>query len=283
MIRIKCLQGWALGSILVVGCFAVVHGQNSNQENSRPDNSDQDAKRIVQQAVKTELAANSSDQSRWLYYEVNQKPKNSVTQWVAETSQGDLRRTLKQNGQEFPADQQHKKMDSFIHDSGAQAQQRKAGQHDDRQATELLKLLPDAFIWTSTGSHDGNTTLHFKPDAKFHPPNREARVFAAMEGDMRVNDAQHRIVSLKGRLIRDVKFGGGLLATLRAGGTFDVERREIGQKLWQITETHVHIDGHALFFKSISEQEDDVKTSFTRLPDNISFQQAEELLLKQNK
>ena len=240
----------------------------------------EDAKQIVQQAVKAELAANESDHSHWLYFEVDRKPKNNVTQWVAETPQGDLHRILKQNDQEFPVDEQRKKMDAFVRDSGARAQQKKAGQHDYQQAVELLKLLPDAFAWTTTSSHDGNTILHFKPDPKFQPSNREARVFAAMEGDMTVNDAQHRIVSLKGHLIRDVKFGGGLLATLKAGGTFDVERRQLDSNVWQITETHVHIQGHALFFKSISEQEDDVKSKFKRLPDDISFQQAEQELLK---
>jgi hypothetical protein len=243
----------------------------------------EDANQIVQQAVKTELAANDNDHSRWLYFDVDKKPKSEVTQWVAETAKGDLHRVLKQNGQEFPADQQRKKMDEFMRDSGAQEQQRKAGQHDDQQAADLTKLLPDTFTWTTTGSHDGNTILHFKPDPKFDAPNREARVFAAMEGDMMVNDAQHRIVSLKGHLIRDVKFGGGLLATLKAGGTFDVERREIGQNVWQITETHVHIQGHVLFFKSISEQEDEEKSKFKRLPDDISFQQAEQELLKDEK
>ena len=243
----------------------------------------EDAKQIVQQVVKAELAANDNDHSRWLYFDVDKKPKDEVTQWVAQTPKGDLHRVMKQNGQEFPAAQQRKKMDEFICDANAQAQQRKAGQHDDQQATDLTKLLPDAFAWTITDSHDGNTVLHFKPDPKFHAPNREARVFAAMEGDMTVNDAQHRIVSLKGHLVRYVKFGGGLFATLKAGGTFDVERREIGENEWQITETHVHIEGHALFFKSISEQEDEEKSKFKRLPDNISFQQAEQELLKNSK
>jgi hypothetical protein len=49
--------------------------------------------------------------------------------------------------------------------------------------------------------------------------------------------------------------------------------------VWQITETHVHIQGHALLFKSISEQEDDVKTKFQPLPDGVSFQEAEKTLL----
>jgi len=48
---------------------------------------------------------------------------------------------------------------------------------------------------------------------------------------------------------------------------------------WQITETHVHIQGHALLFKDISEQEDDVKSNFNQLPSNISFADAEKELL----
>jgi hypothetical protein len=92
---------------------------------------------------------------------------------------------------------QQKRMEGFIRNSDEQAKRRKAGQHDDDQATELLKLLPDAFVWTGTGSQDGRTALHFRADPKFHPPDREARVFASMEGDMTVDDAQHRIVSLK--------------------------------------------------------------------------------------
>jgi phosphoribosylaminoimidazole (AIR) synthetase len=100
-----------------------------------------------------------------------------------------------------------------------------------------------------------------------------------MEGDMQVDTGQLRIVSLKGRLIHDVKIAGGLLGNLNAGGTFDVERRQTGKSIWQITESHIHIQGHALIFKTISEQEDDVKTNFTQLPGETSLQQAEAKLL----
>jgi hypothetical protein len=89
-------------------------------------------------------------------------------------------------------------------------------------------------------------------------------------------------MSLRGRLIRDVKFCGGLCGNLRAGGTFDVERRQTGPSVWQITETHVHIHGTALLFKNISQEEDEVKSQFKPLPGNISLQQAEAELLKQN-
>ncbi len=242
----------------------------------------QDPKQIVQTAVNTELAADKNDHSHWIYKESDKKPEQSVVQWVAETSQGDVKRVLEENGQKISEDEQGKRMQSFIHDTSAQAKQRSAGQHDDQQAENMLKLLPVAFIWTVTGNDGTMTTLHFKPDPQFNPPTREARVFAAMEGDMVVDNKQHRIASLKGRLIHDVDFGFGLLGRLKAGGSFGVERRETGHGVWQITETHVHIQGHELLFKEISEQEDDVKTHFQPEPNDVTMEQAAQALMKQS-
>lgn len=241
----------------------------------------QDAKQLVQQAVQTEVAASASDHSRWLYYDMDRKPDHTVKQWVAETSSGSLHRVMEENGRTLSEQEQRGRMERFMHDSSAQDRQKKEGQHDDREAEQMLKMLPDAFIWTETGTKDNLTLLHFKPDPKFHPPTFESRVFAAMEGDMAVDKTQHRIVSLKGRMIHEVRFGYGLFGELDAGGTFDVERRQTGHGVWQITETHVHIHGHALIFKSISDQEDEEKTKLRQLPGNLSFDGAEKDLLEQ--
>jgi hypothetical protein len=244
--------------------------------------SGQDVRNLVGQAVQTELAADAADHTHWLYYEVDRKPGVYLEQWVAQTRGGDLQRVIQNDGHKLTKAEQQNRMDIFIHNQSAQARQRKNGQHDDRQATEMLNMLPHAFIWTKTGVQGDSTVLHFKPDANFHPPTWESRVFAAMEGDMAVDDRQHRIVSLKGRLIHDVKFGGGFFGELKAGGSFDAERRQTGKNVWQITETHVHIEGHALLFKSISEVEDDIKSKFKQLPDNSTFAEAEKQLLAQS-
>jgi len=242
----------------------------------------QDAKRIVQQAVRTELAADASDHTHWLYYEVDRKPGANVEQWVAEANQGELKRLLKKNGAPLSKAAQRNGMNLFIQSADAQTKQRKAGEHDDEQAAQMLRMLTDAFVWTEVGEQGNDIVLHFTPNPQFQPPTWQARVFAAMEGEIKVEKTQHRIVSLRGRMIHDVKFWGGLLGSLHAGGSFDVERRETGNGVWQITETHVHIQGHALIFKSISEDEDDVKSRFKQLPGDMSLENAENLLMKQN-
>jgi hypothetical protein len=235
---------------------------------------------LVRRAVQTELVSARNDHSHWLYFEFDRQPDKTVKQWVAEAHSVSLDRVIERNGQPLPDEQQRQEMTAFINDPRAQNKQHKSSQHDDDQAAELLNILPDAFIWNIEGEKGSETLLHFKPDPQFHPPDIEARVFAAMEGDMAIDREQHRIVSLKGRLIKDVLIGFGLLGELKAGGTFDVERRELTPQVWEITETHVHIQGHALIFKTISENEDDVKSHFKQIDQGTSLQQASQELLQ---
>jgi hypothetical protein len=242
----------------------------------------QSPRETVVQAVQTELAASRNDHSHWLYFEIDRRPGKAVKQWVAEARSASLDRVVERNGQTLPENEQRQEMNAFMNNPAAQTKQRKSGQHDDEQAAELLQMLPNAFIWTVASEKGNGILLHFRPDPKFHPPDLEARVFAAMEGDMTIDREQHRIASLKGRLIHDVKIGFGLLGNLEAGGTFDVERRELRPHVWQIVETHVHIRGHALIFRNISEEEDDVKMHFEQIEDATNLQQAQAALLHQS-
>src|SRR5882762_5508431 len=91
----------------------------------------------------------------------------------------------------------------------------------------------------------------------------QGRVLGTMAGTLVVNKAQNRIETISGKLTRDVTIGWGLFGRLHEGGTFRVERREVAPRLWQIVETHVHIEGKALFFKTIGEQQDEVPAGTT--------------------
>lgn len=135
----------------------------------------QDPREIVHQAVRAELAADAADHTHWLYKESDKKPGEGTEQWVAQTTFGELARVLQKDDHPLTLIEQRSRMDAFIHDTSAQAKQRKNGQQDDREATQMLNMLPNAFIWTIVGHGDDTTILHFKPDPNFHPPtwNRE--------------------------------------------------------------------------------------------------------------
>lgn len=240
----------------------------------------QDARTLVQKTVNIEIAKDQADRSRWFFYEVDKKPGNSIEQWVAQTSHGDVNRVIKKNGKPIPLAQQRQAVESFVRNSDAQAQQRQGDQKDAQQAESLLRMLPSAFLWSIKEKNDVTTIFHFQPNPDFNPPSRQARVFAAMEGDLTADNQQHRIQKLKGVMIHDVNFGWGLLGSLKKGGWFEVDREQVAPGIWQIYETHVHIQGRALLFKTISQQEDDHKSSFTRLPDDMTLQQAGEEVMK---
>lgn len=234
----------------------------------------QDAKKIVQQAVDAELAANRTDDSHWRYVEQETGGNKTI---VVETENGAISRHLEENGKPVtPAEikTDNEKIQKFIHDPSLQQKQRRDGQHDERDAAELLNLLPQAFDWKLESETLETFTLAFKPDPSFHPPDMEARVMGEMAGTLVVDKSRHRIKTMKGKLSEDINIGFGLLAKLRQGGTFDVERREVAPGQWEITETHVHIDGRALFFKTIGQQEDEVKSDFTPVPPGTTLEQA---------
>lgn len=239
----------------------------------------QDVQSLVRRAVQVQIHADDTDHSCWVFHEVDRKPGDSVVQWVAQTHAGDVTRVVKKNGQPVSKADQRQHVESFVHDASAQAQQRKDDSKDDQQARSMLELLPVAFDWKMVKRDRNTTTLAFSPKASFNPPTREARVFSAMQGFLVLQNNGDRIIEFKGHLIHDVDFGLGLLGKLNQGGTFRIERRDVGDGLWDITESHIHIQGHALIFKSISEEEDDVKTSYKREPDSVTLQQAASTVL----
>jgi len=239
------------------------------------------AQAIVREASQTELAASKADHSRWQYKDVDRTPTGETVSIVVETDHGSVKKTIVRNGHALSSDDLHaedERINSFVNDPSQQARQRKDSEQDDKRAASMLRLLPDAFLWSIKKDNGDTVTLGYVPNPDFEPPDMESRVFAAMAGEIVVDKDQKRIQTIKGRLIHDVKFGWGLLGWMNAGGVFNVERRQLAPKVWQITETHVHIDGKALLFKSIGEQEDEVKSDFKSVAGGTTLQQAANIL-----
>lgn len=239
----------------------------------------QDALSLVKRAVQVQINADNTDHSCWVFHEVDRKPGDSVVQWVAQTHSAAVIRVTEKNGHPVSTADQRHQVQSFIQDASAQARQRQDQSRDDEQARSLLQLLPVAFDWKIVSRNRNSTTLAFSPKSSFNPPSREARVFSAMEGLLVLQNHADRIIEFKGHLVHDVDFGGGIFGKLNKGGTFRIERRNVGGGIWDITESHIHIEGHALIFKTISEQEDDIKSSFTREPDSVTLSQAASTVL----
>lgn len=85
----------------------------------------EDAKQIVQQAVKTELDAYKTVYTKWLYYETDRKPGRTVKQWAAMTTKGTLERILEENGRTTKEQEQQSSIASYMRDTAAQERSRR--------------------------------------------------------------------------------------------------------------------------------------------------------------
>jgi len=247
--------------LLVSLAFLLPH---ASAQTSQPE-----ALQALRAAVDSEMQANKTDKSIWRYNDRDDAPEKHALYDTIETRQGTLRRMTELNGKPVSptvAQDETARITRYVHDSAEQARSRKNGAHDDAQAAAFLKMLPDAFIWTLVSRDAEFTTLSFRPNPAFDPPDTEARVMGLMAGQMLISRDGNRIRTLRGSLTQDVKFGYGFFGRLNAGGTFDIERRQVGGGHWQITESRVHIGGKALLFKTIGQQEDEVKTDWKPSP-----------------
>jgi hypothetical protein len=247
-------------TVLLILCALPLAAQTSQPE----------ALQAVRAAVASELQANHTDKTIWSYQDHDIVPEKDATYTTIETRHGTLRRMIALDGRPLSPDAtraETERLAHYVQDPSEQAKARKNSAHDDAQATELLTMLPDAFIWTVASKSPDLLTLSFRPNPSFDPPNIEAHIMSMMAGQMLIAHDGNRIQTLKGQLTQTVNIGFGLVRMYR-GGTFDIERRQVGGGHWQITETHVHIGGHALLFKNIGQHEDEVKTNWKPSTDN---------------
>jgi hypothetical protein len=237
----------------------------------------QSARDIVATMVDNEVRIEAADHSRWMYRDAYQSPEKDVVRLIIQTPGANLSETVEDHGrppspQEHQADLAH--MQQILSDPALRARMQRSEAHDGQQADDLMKMLPNAYLWTIVSRQNGEITLQSRPNPGFSPPSMSARVMSSMSGSLVIRERDMRLVKLTGRLMQPVNFAWGLFGHLDAGGTFEIMRTEIAPGIWQITQTHVHISGHALFFKSIGDQEDEVTSDYKPVPDSVDMYKA---------
>lgn len=257
----------------LVGVSAAQTAANQNPIN---------AAELVRRVIANELKAEQQDHSHWSLRLATQKQNGqSEVDEVVETSDGDLKLPILMNGRELTPEQKKKadqRIEHLIRDSSELQKQRAQEDEDTSRSQQLLKMLPDAFDF-SYGQRRGELVeLKFSPNPEFRPSTHEAEVFHAMKGSLWLDSKEDRLEEISGRLIREVKFGGGLLGHLDQGGVFDVKQAKVAPGYWELTRLKVQMKGKALFFKTIGVQQNDTRSDFKQVSNNLTLAQAAEML-----
>jgi hypothetical protein len=244
----------------------------------------QPALTTVKNVIYNEMHPSNSTNIHWKYRLAKTSGSKEETRTVVETQLGSLDRLVALGGQPLNGAQQAdetKRILKFAHNPDQQRKAEEARRKDAAQCDSFLKMIPDAFVFEYAGEKGNAVKLSFKPNPNFQPPSREGRVLQQMAGEMWVDGQQQRLISISGRLMSEVKFGGGFLGHLEKGGQFTVKRAEIAPGDWELTELTVNMQGKALLFKSIAVQQKEVHSNFERVPDELTISDAANVLLKQ--
>jgi hypothetical protein len=238
---------------------------------------------FVRAVVANELKAQDESHGRWMYRLEREEQGKKKTKEVVQTSLGSLDRLVTVNGQPLNTEEQQderERIGNLVRNPAAQQRLEQTQKKDGEQCKAFFKMLPDALTFIYAGRDGDLIKLSYRPNPSFQPPSREARVFHEMEGEMWVQETQRRLVRLRGQLIADVKFAGGLLGHLEKGGHFNVEQRELSPGQWDLTCMEIDMKGKALFFKTIAVKEKEYRTDFRTVPDGLTLAEAADMLTK---
>lgn len=209
-----------------------------------------------------------------------QKPKGSETKRVVQMPEGIIGRLVAINDKPLTPEQR-KQDDQRLNqllDPAKMRAKAKSEKEDEQRSLRLLRTLPDAFIYTYTGteiSPQGHqiVKLDFAPNPNFNPPNRETQVFQGMQGQVWIDTQAMRLAKIDGTLFRDVNFGWGILGRLNKGGRFVVEQARLANGYWDTVFMRLRFDGKILMLKPLHIEETERDWDFRPVP-RMDVQQA---------
>jgi hypothetical protein len=234
------------------------------------------ARRVITNELKFQ-----DDHTNWMYRLEKEQDGKKQTKEIIETKEGSLSRLLSINDRPLTAKQQleeDQRVRVLMSSRSAQQKLRRTLDAETLQGRRLFKMLPDAFVFSYASSKGDLVKLSFRPNASFHPPSLEARVFHDMEGEMLVDWKQERLAAFDGHLTQAVKFGFGLLGHLDKGGHFEVRQAEVVPGHWDMISLSLAMTGKALLFASIGVQKTEAHRDFQRVSDDLTLTQAADIL-----
>jgi len=238
---------------------------------------------LARAVVDNELKSQDANHSRWMYHVDKEEQGKTKAKEVVQTGLGTLDRLVAIDGRPLNGheqQQENKRIEDLVKNPEEQQRFEQSKRKDAEQCKAFFRMIPDAFTFSYVGREGEVIQLSYKPNLSFQPSSREARVFHQMEGEMWVRGTERRLVRIRGRLIADVKFAGGLLGHLEKGGQFNVEQTELSPSQWELRVMEVDVKGKALFFKTIAVQEKEYRSDFRRVPDGLTLAEAADILTK---
>ena len=139
---------------------------------------------------------------------------------------------------------------------------------------ELLREVPNLFVFRTISSEGAYTRIAFQPNPSFHEKSYQDRVVHAMAGMLLIRTTDMRLCELDAHLQHRVEFGYGILGELSDKTHFFLAREEVSPAQWTTTKIRLHLDGSILLLKSISRDVDASRYGFKVVSHDLTVKDA---------
>jgi len=253
-----------------------------------------DPAELVRKAVQNEIKAANDDSARFLFRGTKTTPQGSTTFLYVETKEATAGLVIAYNGNPLTPEQRHAeeaRVERFINHPEELKKKREQERASAERTLRIVRALPDAFLFEYDGEEQGSegigragetlVKLKFRPNPHYQPPSHVEEVLTGMQGYVLVDAAHYRLASIDGTLFKEVGFGWGILGHLDRGGRFTVQQQEVGDDVWEISSVRLRFTGKVLLFKTLHIVSTETFSGFKRVPPDLTFAQAVELLKKE--
>jgi hypothetical protein len=268
ILRILCPHGRGLR--VVVCCLLPI----------APAPSAQTAKKLIADACYN-TRRQLEDKSLWSSRIERRNGGHVYLEEEIETIDGPIHRLIAVDGHE-PSPSERKDDDDRLHDLALNPKARltfkRDHEADKRKVADLLRAIPDVFLFEDQGRQGGLEKVAFRPNPSYKPKTYEERALHAMSGIILVDLEEKQLAQASATLNQQVDFGYGAVGRLNKGGTINVTRVRLSPGIWKTSLSRIHLNGRIVFFKTISKEQDEDYTGFTLVAPDTGIVQAVQLL-----
>jgi hypothetical protein len=215
--------------------------------------------------------------------------KGDQVREVIETPEGNVARLLVRDGKSVSADldaAERDRLQGLIDSPSTFARHAKNDQGNRRMGLSLLKMMPDAMLWSyapgqpQPGNVHGEplVVLDFKANPNWSPPSIPAEALTGLEGRIWIDARTQQMIQLEATLVRPVNIGWGVLAHLYPGGTVSVHLSQAAGDRWIADRIEEQLVVRALMVKTIRQRMQYDTEGYQAVP-AMSYKEAIEKLL----
>jgi hypothetical protein len=219
--------------------------------------------------------------------------KGDQTRDQIETPEGSVARLILRDGKPLTADEdsaERGRLNYLLNSPAVFAHHIKSETANKKYGVDLLKLMPDAMLWSYTPNQpqlpdqpSGDpplVVLDFKPNPKWSPPTVPAESLTGLEGRVWIDPRTHQMVHLEGDVFQSVNIGWGMVGHIYPGGKVLLEQASAGGQRGIIDHIDMQLSIRVLMVKTVKihTRYDTPPATFQAVP-AMTYQQAIKILL----